>query len=512
MMKADWQGTCTRLFAIDLRSLAVFRIAMALLVLFDLVTRARFAGLFYSDAGLAPRDLVAATFGQPSLYDLSGSPIFAGVLIAATAACAVALLVGWQTRWATLALWLLMGSLLNRNPWVVNGGDKLMRLLLFWSIFLPLGARASLDARRRHRGPETAVLSVASAVLLLQSGVLYVAAGLNKTGPMWDDGSAVFRSLSQTGHGRELGRLLYDFPQLGEWMTALIPPFELLAPLLLFSPFFTRRLRWLGIVVFAGFMIGLGLTLRLWLFPFVSCLALVPFVPGDLWGRFIGAWGSRDEGGEAPVPVSPAPVPASPAPVPASPARVSASPALMRGDPRASFVVAAAFVLSLVIGVMQHTTATLLPPGLHQLGLAAGLYQNWEMYADAGQDFASLETVAVRGDGTRVVIGPDHGVAEWEDALAFQDDFRGAAFLEHAAGIPSHQARYMHWLCGALAGDGPESPQRVVRLGLVLLQQPYLDEGGLGEAKRTPLSRMDCDKSRRAQAAGTTPAPARGPT
>ena len=61
---------------------------------------------------------------------------------------AVALLVGYRTRLATIGSWILLASIHVRLPVVINAGDTLLRVLLFWSIFLPLGAMWSVDARR----------------------------------------------------------------------------------------------------------------------------------------------------------------------------------------------------------------------------------------------------------------------------------------------------------------------------------------------------------------------------
>ena len=469
----QWRPNWAELFSIDLRSLAVFRIVCASLILFDLAMRAPYVAVYYSDEGLVPRALLDETFGLPSLYNLSGSPEFAGLLIAITAVFALMLLLGFQTRFATVALFVLMASLLNRNPWAVNGGDKLMRLLLFWSIFLPLGARFSLDARRRGPARENSVLSVASGMLLAQSAALYVAAGLNKTGPMWSDGTALFRSLSQEGHGRPLGELLYGFPQMAEWMTFLIPPFEILGPLLLFFPVRTIAVRIVGILVFTGFMMGLGSSLRLYLFPFVSCLALIPFVPGVLWDRLAAraklTWAEvAGERGAAP----------------------------MRANPAASLIVAAVFVMSVLIGIMQHTERSLLPDGIHQIGLTTGLYQNWEMYADAGETFNKLEVVAIRADGSRVLVPGDSPAELFEGELAFMSDERGFLYMENAARLPEHQMQYLRWLCDVIAGE-PASKTRVMRVALRLKKSHFLDEGGLGEPRFWPLARLDCDRHRR---------------
>ena len=44
--------------------------------------------------------------------------------------------------------WVLMLSLHNRNPVVLNAGDVYFRVLLCWGLFLPLAARCSLDRAR----------------------------------------------------------------------------------------------------------------------------------------------------------------------------------------------------------------------------------------------------------------------------------------------------------------------------------------------------------------------------
>ena len=139
------------LFGIDLRSLALFRIAIALLLLIDLASRLRLLSANYTDAGAHPRStalLAYAMDGLPSLYMLGGSTRFALALFLVAGVAAVLLGIGWRTRIATVVSWLLLDSLHSRHLLLLDGGDYLLRCLLFWSIFLPLGARGSFDARR----------------------------------------------------------------------------------------------------------------------------------------------------------------------------------------------------------------------------------------------------------------------------------------------------------------------------------------------------------------------------
>ena len=55
------------------------------------------------------------------------------------------LIFGFKTRFATIMVWLFTISLIARNPAVITGAYVILRLALFWAIFLPLGAKWSID-------------------------------------------------------------------------------------------------------------------------------------------------------------------------------------------------------------------------------------------------------------------------------------------------------------------------------------------------------------------------------
>lgn len=66
-------------YALDIRSLAVFRILVAIVVLTDLVSRMPHARQLYSDAGVFPRSLAMALVHPDrwSVMFVSGTPEFA---------------------------------------------------------------------------------------------------------------------------------------------------------------------------------------------------------------------------------------------------------------------------------------------------------------------------------------------------------------------------------------------------------------------------------------------------
>lgn len=141
------------IFGIDVRALAAFRIGLAGILLIDLWNRSYDLVAHYSDAGILPRlarmelyDHGAAQRLWWSLHMASGEVVFQFALFAVAAACALGLLIGYRPRLMSLFSWILLVSLQNRNPMLLQGGDVLLRSLVLWSIFLPTGAVCSVDS------------------------------------------------------------------------------------------------------------------------------------------------------------------------------------------------------------------------------------------------------------------------------------------------------------------------------------------------------------------------------
>ena len=100
---------------------------------------------------------------------------------------------------------------------VSYAADAVLRLLLFWSMLLPLGACWSID---RLRGavpdpPTRRVLSIATVGLFLQIAFVYWFAVLLKSGPEWRvDGTALYYALSAKQIETPLATYLLQFPDL----------------------------------------------------------------------------------------------------------------------------------------------------------------------------------------------------------------------------------------------------------------------------------------------------------
>lgn len=283
---------------LDLRSLALSRVLFGLVFLADSLVRLFDATRFYSDWGVLPRAVLLRQGWLDdylSLYMMSGKPWFACTLLAFQASLAVALLLGYRTRPVTFLSWVMLVSVDNRNPWILNGGDHLARMFLLWMQFLPWGQCWSLDAKagradtRWWTCPLESATSTAPSLcgfaLLLQLSLLYWFAALPKNGAAWvGDYSAVYIVLKYQALVSPFGEWLREaFHQHLGTVTFLVVWWEFLGPFLFFFPFDRGEVRTLAIFTFLGMHAGFELSLRLGMFAWF-CMAILPsLLPARFW-------------------------------------------------------------------------------------------------------------------------------------------------------------------------------------------------------------------------------------
>ena len=297
------QGRVQTMFGCDIRSLAAFRIGIGILLFVDSFVRYGAAEAFYSGEGFMNAALAQSLSPDGySLNYLSDSVAFQRLVFLSLACSAFLLCIGCFTRTATFCCWVLLASVHVRNPAYIIGGDTLMRLLLFWSLFAPLGSAWSMDHRRR-RSKDNAkdresiaggfVCSVGTACLLLQVCVMYVTAGLSKWNDPWLTGIAMDFILRQDCYARPLSGWLVQFPTLTSLMSYATLFIELVVPFLLFLPYKTAHLRLAGVAFFWAFHLGIALTMDVGKFTYVCMVAWLLFLPSIFWNRFQWAQLSR---------------------------------------------------------------------------------------------------------------------------------------------------------------------------------------------------------------------------
>lgn len=211
---------------IDGRSLGLFRLGFAAVLLGDLLRRWAYAKDFYSNEGVLPNHnhLFNLRDKEPvwSLLHSISSPGEADAAFCVILFVYACFLLGWKTRTFHVLSLVCLVSLTGRNILLEGSGNYVALALLAFTAFLPLGSRFSLDslraslaARDEHdaralndrrrpdadaieaaRLPGWSPASLAGLAVLGQLAVIYLAAAAQQKGSLWQDGSALHYALN----------------------------------------------------------------------------------------------------------------------------------------------------------------------------------------------------------------------------------------------------------------------------------------------------------------------------
>lgn len=284
-------------YTLDLRALGLMRIGTGIVLLVDLLIRSFSLRAHYSDEGVLTVSVLKQYNWNPyyfSFHAISGEVWFEALLFVLNAACVVMLIAGYRSRLFTFICWAFLVSLQNRNPFILQGGDDLLRMLLFWGIFLPWG---SAYAVRQPARATNAAVSFANAGYLLLIASVYFFSAMLKTSPEWhEEGSAVYYALSLDQMRLPLGTLVYRFPWLMTFLTHLVYWIEVIAPLLLLLPLRNKWCRVAGIAAITLLQLGIMSCLYVGLFYIIALVALTGLLPSPVMDalerRFFGSGAS----------------------------------------------------------------------------------------------------------------------------------------------------------------------------------------------------------------------------
>lgn len=276
---------CIKQFSLDTRALSLMRICLGMVLIADWIFRFNNLTAHYSNDGLMPAELVYTHNWKPgyySLFLLSDSIYWQYTLFIAAIIFSFFLLIGYFTRFATFVLWILIISVHVRNPYVLQGGDELLRISLFWCLFLPLSNHYSVDKLQGNKTDEKKIFSAASIGFILLVFSVYFFSALLKTSKEWrTDGTALYYALSLDQMALPLGKVLLNYPTLLKYITLSVFYLEIIAPLLFFFPIYNKYFRTVGVIALILLHIGIGSTLLVGLFFLIGISTLIALFPGE---------------------------------------------------------------------------------------------------------------------------------------------------------------------------------------------------------------------------------------
>lgn len=281
----------------DVRSLALLRVAIGVLLFLDVLIRSVYFRAHYSAEGILPLKFYLSqpdlTFRFWSVFYLNDSPLYVLLLFALAGVASLCLALGYRTRLAGWVCWVFLLGLHHRNPLVLHKGDAYLLLILFWGCLLPWGQALSVDALNGESKPPETDLSVAGVGYLAQVCFLYWFSAVYRTHPIWCvDGSALYYSFHLESDLTWLApKLLPLEPALAFFSHATLY-LEAFGPFLLLVPL--KRVRALAVVLIISFHAGILSSLNLGLFAWICMAAPLGLLPTWAWdnrfGRGIEKW------------------------------------------------------------------------------------------------------------------------------------------------------------------------------------------------------------------------------
>jgi len=289
--------------SLDRRSLGIFRILLGIFTIWQGFARLSDVKIFLSGEGVLPRVDLCSTSNCYNVYELTNvegsfslnlindSVFFQTLLLVVLILLGINLILGYKSRFTLLMIWILTVSMQNLNPAVLQGGDVVIRMTMFFAIFLPIGDRFSIDSLRAKSIEPNRIGNVATAAYILQIVFIYFFAALLKDADEWKvDYTATYYALSLEQFNSWIGREMLNHPHLLKALTFFVWYLELLVGFLLILPLKNWIFRTAGVFLLIGMHIGFGTTLALGPFPIISIISFIALLPTELWdnlGRLI---------------------------------------------------------------------------------------------------------------------------------------------------------------------------------------------------------------------------------
>ena len=273
----------------------VLRIGLGVLsVVMYLLLTPNFARYFGADGVLSMTDpalppLVEDTWSAFAWFP--GAPVM--LFWAVGLLSAVTFTIGWKTRLSTVVLFVMQMSMVHRNRYAINGEDLVLRMMLLYACFAPMGQTLSLDRWLRDRTLGTAEAAERwpsiwpLRLMQINVALVYAISLPNKLvdDVAWSNGQAIYYSIVSNMWGR------FPWPSLfygatSDVMTTFTVIVEGLFPILVWF----RRTRLIAIAALSSLHIGIAFMLKnVTLFSLGMVLCFSAFIPADtmrdLWAR-----------------------------------------------------------------------------------------------------------------------------------------------------------------------------------------------------------------------------------
>jgi hypothetical protein len=206
----------------------------------------------------------------------NGPPLCLGLW----AASAMALVLGWQTKFAAIVAWSLSLSFYNTNFYLHNSGDRIRHFLLLLLIIAPTDGAWSVGRRRHTSEGAVYVPGWPVCVILVQMYVMYLTNGIYKMqGRVWWEGNAMHYV------NRDIVWSRWSPIPMPDWMSRCLTWFTLLWETGFPIWYLWRRTRTVALIIGVIFHVVTFFQLEIAAFGLYALCLYLPLAPWERLSR-----------------------------------------------------------------------------------------------------------------------------------------------------------------------------------------------------------------------------------
>ena len=291
-------------FFVDSRALGIFRILLGVLCFIDIYRRFEFIDIFYTNDSIISISTSNSFYKSFTLLRTFTSSWEVHIFFIIGLITSTLLLIGYRTKLSQFITTIIIISIHNRAIMLENAGDFMFNNILIISLFLPLGISFGIDSlktslnfkefnfkdlndKKNGINIPKQVFTLGYFAMLIQLSIIYFFTGFNKSGYDWENGSAVYKMLQLDTFLTPVGYFLRDYitAPISEFFTYTTLTIELLAPLILFFPFYNYIFRLFFIFCFFIFHISIRSLIKVGLFSFTMISTYVLLIDEKVFNK-----------------------------------------------------------------------------------------------------------------------------------------------------------------------------------------------------------------------------------
>lgn len=290
-----------KIYGIDLRSIAIFRIFLSLFIAleFSFMVLGNFTEIYGPETGVLgnafANDYHSFYNGFSGIFFIQ-SDLVMKLFICLTIAVMLMLCIGFYPRIMAIVGCVLLYLFFNRYSLLYFGWEMYASVMLFWLAFIPSNSFFSLfklqetiaDKKKSTQAYKGNIEwnSPLAFALIFQIGMIYFYNGISKNGELWMTGRAVESFLNDADKARPLAAWILQ-SNWSSGFSVFLTYFTLISEigliLILFIPWKNKQLRY-----FASFLIlflhwGIDVFVDVGYFKYVATAVAILILPGNFW-------------------------------------------------------------------------------------------------------------------------------------------------------------------------------------------------------------------------------------